>query len=138
MSWNSLPENQKVYFNGITTFIFCWQGYSFLDYRISGILVVSAPAVCFDFPSLNKNPVYLLKMRTSLPTLGYLATLLISVTKAQDVSTSASAALPDLFACITKVFASTGDASKRLITPSNELYTDSRTGEKIKYVNLSN
>ena len=67
-------------------------------------------------------------MRTSLL---YTTALLVSVVVAQE--STASAALPDLFGCIRKVFAPTGDASKRLITPSNELYTDSRTGEKIKY-----
>ncbi|EHL02065.1 putative Uncharacterized FAD-linked oxidoreductase ygaK [Glarea lozoyensis 74030] len=47
------------------------------------------------------------------------------------ITAQATAAIPDLFTCINKVFASTGDASKRLITPANELYTDARTGEKI-------
>lgn len=38
----------------------------------------------------------------------------------------------DLVVCVTETFQTLGDASKRIVGPSNDTYTDSRTGEKIK------
>lgn len=38
----------------------------------------------------------------------------------------------ELVLCVTKAFALLGDASKRIVSPSDDTYTDARTGEKIK------
>lgn len=38
----------------------------------------------------------------------------------------------DLVVCVTEAFKTLGDASKRIVGPSNDTYTDARTGEKIK------
>lgn len=43
----------------------------------------------------------------------------------------------DLVVCVTKAFKPLGDASKRIVGPSNDTYTDARTGEKIKYYRFS-
>lgn len=38
----------------------------------------------------------------------------------------------DLVACVSKALNPLGDASKRIVGPSNDTYKDARTGEKIK------
>lgn len=38
----------------------------------------------------------------------------------------------DLVVCVTEAFKTLGDAPKRIVGPSNDTYTDARTGEKIK------
>lgn len=38
----------------------------------------------------------------------------------------------DLVVCVTEAFKTLGDGSKRIVGPSNDTYTDARTGEKIK------
>lgn len=38
----------------------------------------------------------------------------------------------DLVVCVTEAFKALGDSPKRIVGPSNDTYTDARTGEKIK------
>lgn len=38
----------------------------------------------------------------------------------------------DLVVCVTEAFKTLGDGPKRIVGPSNDTYTDARTGEKIK------
>lgn len=54
-----------------------------------------------------------------------------TVPRVSSVSTS-EPDTTDLVKCATKAFAHLGDASKRIVCPSSDTYTDARTGEKIK------